>query len=92
MVTDIINISKEEYIKLAPNPFIGFLNLEFKLKGYQKLNFEVFNISSGSKVASFNDVYSGTKLQVSNLISGVYVLRVLTNDNKYSYQFKMVKL
>ena len=92
MVTDVINISKDEYIKLTPNPFVSFIYLEFKLNSYQKFNLEVFDISTANKVSSFNDVYSGSKLQISNLSAGVYLIRVTTNDTKYSYQFKMIKL
>ena len=91
MVTDIININNDEYIKLAPNPFVGVLYLEFKLNSYQKLNIEVFDISTGNKVSTLNDVYSGSKLQLNNLSSGVYVIKVITYDAKYTYQFKMVK-
>ena len=91
LVTDLINLSEEEYIKISPNPFIGFLNLEFKLKNYQKLNVQVINVSNGNIVYSVNDIFSGTKLQLSNISAGIYVVRVKTNDAKNSYQFKMIK-
>lgn len=91
LVTDIINLSEDEFIKLSPNPFVGFLNLEFKLKNYQKLNLQVIDVSNGNIVYSLNDIYSGSKLQLSNLSAGIYVVRVKTNDSKKSYQFKMVK-
>ena len=38
LVTDIINLSKDEFIKLAPNPFVNKLNFDFVVKGYQRLN------------------------------------------------------
>ena len=91
LVTDIINLSEDEFIKLSPNPFIGFLNLEFKLKSYQKLNVQVIDVSNGNIVYSLNDIFSGSKLQLSNLSAGIYVVRVKTNDSKKSYQFKMIK-
>ena len=46
---------------------------------------------NGNVVYSLNDVYSGSKLLLSNLSAGIYVVRVKTNDSKKSYQFKMVK-
>ena len=91
LVTDMINLSEDEFIKLSPNPFVSFLNLEFKLKNYLKLNVQVIDVSNGNVVYSLNDVYSGSKLQLSNLSAGIYVVRVKTNDSKKSYQFKMVK-
>ena len=91
LVTDMINLSEDEFIKLSPNPFVSFLNLEFKLKNYQKLNVQVIDVSNGNVVYSLNDVYSGSKLQLSSLSAGIYVVRVKTNDSKKFYQFKMVK-
>ena len=92
LVTDIINLSKDEFIKLAPNPFINQLNFDFVVKGYQRLNLEVFDIASGTKVASQPNLTAGTKITLGQLSAGTYVIRVLSTDNKISYQFKMVKL
>ena len=92
LITDIINISADEFINLAPNPFVNYLNVNFALKKYQKLNFEVFDIANGSRVFSGHDLITGSKLQLSHLSPGIYIIKVTTNDNKFSYQFKMVKL
>ncbi len=92
LVTDIINLSANEYIKLAPNPFVNFLNFDFVVEGYQKLNIEVFEVSTGIKVASRQGLFAGTKLSFSELSSGIYIFKVSSNDNKLSYKFKMVKL
>jgi hypothetical protein len=40
LVTDIIQLSNGEFIKLAPNPFVNQVNLDFSIKGYQKLNLD----------------------------------------------------
>jgi hypothetical protein len=92
LVTDIINLSKDEFISISPNPFIGFINVNFKLNYNQKLNIDIIDISSGHIVYTVRDVYSGTKLKIDNLSSGVYLVRALTNDSKHFYQFKIVKL
>jgi len=92
LVTDIINLSNDEFIKLAPNPFINQLNFDFIVKGYQRLNLEVFDIATGTKVASQPNLTAGTKITLGQLSAGTYVIRVTSNDNKISYQFKMVKL
>ena len=92
LVTDIINLSKDEFIKLAPNPFINQLNFDFVVKGYQRLNVELFDIASGTKVASQPNLTAGTKITLGHLSAGTYVIRVTSIDNKISYQFKMVKL
>ena len=92
IVTDIINLSKDEFIKLAPNPFVNQLNFDFVVKGYQRLNLEMFDIASGTKVASQPNLPADTKITLGHLSAGTYVIRVTSTDNKISYQFKMVKL
>ena len=92
LVTDIINLSKDEFIKLAPNPFINQLNFDFIVKGYQKLNIEVYDVATGSKVATQQNIPAGTKIQLGQLARGTYIVRVTSNDNKIAQQFKMVKL
>jgi hypothetical protein len=92
LVTDIINLSKDEFIKLAPNPFVNQLNFDFIVKGYQKLNIEVYDIATGSKVANQQNITAGTQIQLGQLARGTYIIRVTSNDNKIAQQFKMVKL
>ncbi len=92
LVTDIINLSKDEYIKLAPNPFQGQLNFDFVIKGYQRLNIDVYELSTGNRVKSIIGLTQGSKVDLGVLSSGTYVLRVSSIDNKISHQFKMVKL
>jgi hypothetical protein len=92
LVTDIINLSKDEFIKLAPNPFVNQLNFDFIVKGYQKLNIEVYDVATGTKVATQQNITAGTQIQLSQLARGTYIIRVTSNDNKIAQQFKMVKL
>ena len=92
LVTDIINLSKDEFIKLAPNPFVNQLNFDFVVKGYQRLNLEVFDIASGTKVANQQNITAGTQIQLGQLARGTYIIRITSNDNKIAQQFKMVKL
>jgi len=92
LVTDIINLSNDEFIKLAPNPFINQLNFDFFVKGYQMLNIEVFDVATGTKVASQPNLTAGCRITLGHLSAGTFVIRVTSTDNKISYQFKMVKL
>jgi len=92
LVTDIINLSADEYIKLAPNPFINQLNFDFVVKGYQMLNIEVFNVATGSKVASQPNLNAGSKINLGQLTVGTYIIRVTSNDNKIVQQFKVLKM
>jgi fibronectin type 3 domain-containing protein len=92
LVTDIIRLSWEEFIKLTPNPFINFINIDFVVKGHQRMNIDVYSAATGAKVASRVGVTAGSRLTFSELNPGVYFVRVATSDLKVSHQFKMVKL
>jgi hypothetical protein len=92
LVTDIIRLSWDEFIKLTPNPFINNMNIDFVVKGHQKMNIEVFSAATGAKVAARTGVIAGSRLSFSELNPGVYFVRVSSPDFKVSHQLKMVKL
>jgi len=92
LVTDIVNLSDGEFIKLAPNPFQNQVNLDFIIKGYQRLNIDVYELSTGNRIKSIVGLTQGSKVDLGGLSSGTYVLRVSSLDNKISHQFKMIKL
>jgi hypothetical protein len=92
LVTDVVNLSANEYIKLAPNPFINQLYFDFVVKGYQRLNIEVYDIATGTRVASRQNLTAGMPIILGQLSAGTYIVKVSSNDNKIVQQFKMVKL
>ena len=92
LVTGIINLSADEFIKLAPNPFINQLNFDFVIRGYQRLNLEVFDVATGMKKASMQNLIPGMQINLSQLSGGTYIIKVSSNDGKINYQFKMIKL
>ena len=91
IVTDIINLNKDEYIKLAPNPFSNQINFDFVVKGYQRLNMEFFDIATGNKVVTKQNLTPGVPIYLGQLSSGTYLIKVTSSDFKISYQFKMIK-
>jgi hypothetical protein len=92
LVTDIVRLDNGEFIKLTPNPFINFVNLDFVVKGHQRLNIEVFSAATGAKVATRIGITAGSRLIFNELNPGIYFIRIATPDMKVSHQFKMVKL
>jgi len=92
IVTDVINLSAGEFIKISPNPFINQLNFDFVVKGYQKLNIEAFDMATGSKKVSMQNLTPGVPIYLGQLSAGTYVIKVSSNDGKINYQFKMIKL
>ncbi len=92
LVTDVINLSANEFIKLAPNPFINQLNFDFVVKGYQRLNIEVYDLATGTRVATKQNLTAGMPITLGQLSAGTYIIKISSNDNKIVQQFKMVKL
>ena len=92
LVTDVINLSADEFIKLAPNPFINQLNLDFIIKGYQRLNLEVFDLATGIRKTSLQNLTPGIPIYLGQLSPGTFYVRVSSKDGKINYQFKMIKL
>jgi hypothetical protein len=92
LVTDIINLEDNQFIKVMPNPYVSNLYLNFFLIKYNTLNVDVFDFSTGRMVANRRNLNSGTNLDVATLSSGIYLVRVYSNDFKMTYTFKIVKL
>ena len=92
LLTDIFSLSKDEFIKLVPNPFQRNINVDFVVKGYQKLNMDIFEMSTGIRVISRVGLTSGETVYLPDLIAGSYIVKVSSADGKLSYQFKMLKM
>ncbi|MEY4278459.1 MAG: hypothetical protein RL377_463 [Bacteroidota bacterium] len=92
ILTDVINISNDEFIKVAPNPFINNLNIDYVLKQYHVLNLELYDLGTGAKVATKQNVTSGSQLSMGQLSAGTYLLKIFSTDQKLVKQFKLIKL
>ena len=53
---------------------------------------EVFDITTGTKVASKKTITPGMPIYLGQLSGGTYIIKVSSNDGKINYQFKMIKL
>ena len=92
VVTDIINIGGNQFIRINPNPFVNKLYLSFLVNGNNTLNVNVYDFTSGRLVTNRKNVATGNDLDLAGLVAGVYIFQVYSNDNKTNYTFKIVKL
>jgi len=92
LVTDIINLEDNQFIKVMPNPYVSNLYLNFFLIKYNTLNADIFDFSTGRLVANRKNLYSGTNLDLATLSAGIYIVKVYSTDFKMTYTFKIVKL
>lgn len=92
IITDVVNISNDEFIKVTPNPFVGRLNIDYVLRQYHLLNIELYDLANGAKVAARQNITAGTQLNLGQLSAGTYLLKVFSADQKLVQQFKLIKL
>jgi hypothetical protein len=92
IVTNVINLSSSEFIKLAPNPVKNQLNIDFVVKGYQRLNVDFYELSTGLLKYSNKGVFAGSQLFIGQLSPGTYVVSVRSEDGKIAHKLKVVKL
>jgi hypothetical protein len=91
-ITDIINISSTEFIKISPNPFKELIIVNFRINGYNKINIDVYEISTGRLMKKFIGIESGEKINLGELSNSTFLIRVFSRDFKYNYQFKAIKI
>lgn len=92
LVNAIANLNGDEYIKVSPNPFKNDIFLDYFVNGYQRLNLEIYDITSGSKVYFMKDIPSKTRINLQQLPAGKYLIKVISADFKIIYQIKMFKM
>ena len=92
IVTNVINLSSSEFIKLVPNPVKNQLNIDFVVKGYQRLNIDFYELSTGLLKYSNKGIFAGSQLFIGQLSPGTYVVSVRSEDGKIAHKLKIVKL
>ncbi len=80
-----------DYVRVYPNPATDFILVNWAILAATNLNVAIFN-SNGHQVAAFNNLSAGTKISVSQLQSGLYLLYLTTPDGRQEYVVKFVKL
>lgn len=84
--TSIADFSNQTHVQVYPNPFADKITIE--PKGMEKMRVMAYDID-GKKVID-KVINSTTYIDTQTLISGTYLICVLTDNNKV-YQFKMIK-
>ena len=92
VVTDIIQLSNDEFINIGPNPFKNSLSLTFYIKSGISLNAKIYEVATGQLVFVRNSLSSNSVLNLTNLSSGTYLLEVYTREIQKRYTFKLIKL
>ncbi|MFM2015552.1 MAG: Secretion system C-terminal sorting domain, partial [Bacteroidota bacterium] len=92
VVTDIVNLEDNQFVKVTPNPYSSNIYLHFYLKGYNSLSVDVVDFATGRPIANRVKQPTGSNLNLQSLSAGVYVIKVYSSDMKFVHMFKIVKL
>ena len=84
--TTSINTVESNNISIYPNPTKGIVNI----KSAENSNVFVYNIL-GDLVASFNNISNNSKVDLSNLSEGNYVIKVVSEKESVNQQITIVK-
>jgi len=90
LVTDILDINKNNYIKVSPNPFFGNINIDFNKS--QFLNLEIFSISTGTKVLSMKKIVPSQNIDLNSLLPGLYLFIFSDLTTSQHQKLKLIKL
>lgn len=92
LITDILVLSQNQFIRIAPNPFIEKFTIDYSLIGCNQINLEVYDMNTGKILKNIANIYAGTTIQLDGLVKGYYIFSFYSKDGKHNYKFKMLKL
>ncbi len=92
LVTDIVNLDDNQFIKVTPNPYTTNVYLHFFLIKYSTLNVDVLDFATGRPITNRVKLPTGSNLNLQSLSTGVYIIKVYSLDMKFVHMFKIVKL
>ena len=68
------------------------MNIDFVIKGYQRLNIDFYELSTGLLKYTNKGVFAGSQLYLAQLSPGTYVVSVRSEDGKIAHKLKVIKL
>ena len=92
---EFINMSSKQdgyTISVGPNPFTNFIQLNYTIPSVRTVSVSIYSLSSSTKVFEINDVLPNAKVPINNLIPGVYLVQIVSDDKRIVEKYKMIKL
>lgn len=76
---------EEAFVKLEvfPNPVKSYININLSNKAFKTATVSIFDLH-GRKVASYNMEYQTKKINLSNLLSGAYFIKLETDNDTFT--------
>ncbi|MBP6429753.1 MAG: DUF1566 domain-containing protein [Bacteroidales bacterium] len=80
-IDDIENTVK---INIYPNPAHDILNINLNETSIEDAEISIYNIIGGLEYSQKFEILNNTNIDISNLMKGIYFLKVRTNNNVYT--------
>jgi len=90
VVTAVINVGNQQYIKIYPNPVKNNLYLYWEIRNTTYLNI-ILSDQQGRQMLAKQNVHSGETIDLSKFPAGVYFMKISTKDQRINYTTKIVK-
>jgi hypothetical protein len=85
-----IDLGNGQYIDLFPNPVRSRLVINWSIIGTSGVDVEIWNMQ-GRRVLLQTNVQSGTVINLSPLLPGIYYVRIFDNSNHKNYTVRIMK-
>jgi hypothetical protein len=89
---NMINKQDGYTINIGPNPFTNFIQLNYTIPSVKTVSISLYSLSSSSKVFEMNGVLPNAKVPINNLLPGIYLVQIVSDDNRIVEKYKMIKL
>jgi FG-GAP-like repeat/IPT/TIG domain/Secretion system C-terminal sorting domain/FG-GAP repeat len=88
--TALINMDSTHFVKLNPNPAKGSVTLSFNVEGSTTLNLCIIDLQ-GRRCEVFENLMNGAAIDITKLVSGIYIVKISSGNGKLSYVLKLIK-
>jgi hypothetical protein len=88
--TALVNLSAGQFIKTYPNPVHSELKVQYQLNGINTVKALLYDVF-GKLVLQQNSLSNGGSLQMGNLITGSYLLRLYDKNGKLLHTEMLIK-
>jgi hypothetical protein len=79
-------------INVGPNPFTNYIQLNYNVPSVRTVTISLFSMVSSKKVYEAREVLPNAQVPISNLAPGIYMVQIVSDDNRIVEKYKMIKL
>lgn len=92
---EFINMSEKQdgyTINVGPNPFTNYIQLNYSIPAVKTVTISLFSLATSTKVFEAKDVLPNAQVPINNLLPGIYMIQITSDDARIVEKYKMIKL